>query len=70
MGGFIDDGDYDGAGRYGYWWTATKGSGESPSFSSCYSHAAYSQGMNYDDGKVDDGCEIRSSGYSVRCVKD
>jgi uncharacterized protein (TIGR02145 family) len=57
---FFDDGSFDGAGNYGYWWTATaRGSGR-----------AYYRSMHSDYGYVDEYYGAVVNGFSVRCVGD
>jgi uncharacterized protein (TIGR02145 family) len=70
-GNFLDDGsflnadnDYDGsflhAGNYGYWWAATEDVNDS----------AYYRGMGCNDDNVYEDGSNKSSGFSVRCLRD
>jgi len=54
------DGSFDGAGDFGYWWTATKDSKGN----------TYCRHMYYGGGNVSERQEDKWYGYSVRCVKD
>jgi uncharacterized protein (TIGR02145 family) len=54
------DGNFDAAGYDGGWWTATEYS----------SDFAYYQRMRYRNGNVYEDNDIKSNGYSVRCVKN
>ena len=65
---FTDDDyryDFDGAGLYGYWWTATKKN--SHSFINCYF-----DGVGMDEGKDEDGNggDISRYFHSVRCIQN
>jgi len=60
-GGFrVSGGDFDFAGNYGYWWTATEDDGSS----------AYRRRMNSNNGNVYEGNGVKGYGFSVRCVAD
>ncbi|GBU20840.1 hypothetical protein R80B4_00727 [Fibrobacteres bacterium R8-0-B4] len=60
-GGFRDiAGDFDYIGEDGYWWTVTESAG-----GNAYDRRIYS---DYDE--VNDGSDEKTSGYSVRCVKN
>jgi len=54
------DGDFDGAGNRGLWWTATEDGGS----------GAYYRYMHYYGDNVYEYHDGKDSGYSVRCVKD
>jgi uncharacterized protein (TIGR02145 family) len=54
------DNDFYGAGTFGRWWTATEYD----------SYSAYIRGMSYSHNSVPSGYDKKSSGSSVRCVKD
>jgi len=54
------NGDFNGAGYYGSWWTASENSGG----------IAYNGGMGYDNDDVHEYYDGKSNGYSVRCVAD
>jgi len=58
----LSDGDFDNAGYYGYWWTATEDK---------YSGGdAYYKDMGYDYDFVYNGSYEKSKGYSVRCIEN
>jgi uncharacterized protein (TIGR02145 family) len=60
-GGYrYSDGDFNDAGYYGNWWTATENA----------SDYAYRRNMDYDDDLVYEYGNRKSNGYSVRCVAD
>jgi uncharacterized protein (TIGR02145 family) len=54
------DGNFNGAGNDGYWWTATEISDGD----------AYYRDMYYDSGLVDEYYGDKGHGFSVRCVAD
>jgi len=59
-GGFrYSDGDFDGAGGQGYWWTATRNESY-----------AYARIMGFAETHVLDNSSPQSFGYSVRCRED
>jgi uncharacterized protein (TIGR02145 family)/uncharacterized repeat protein (TIGR02543 family) len=55
-----NDGSFNNAGDNGNWWTATE-------YSSGY---AYNRYMNYNYDNVDENSNLKSNGFSVRCVGD
>jgi uncharacterized protein (TIGR02145 family) len=60
-GGYrYSDGNFNTAGNFGYWWTATE-------YGSGY---AYNRYMHYDDDGVGENYGDKSYGFSVRCVRD
>ena len=59
-GSLRSDGDFSGAGNFGFWWTATEYSGG----------GAYLRGMGFDGGSVLEDDNDESYGNSVRCVQD
>ncbi|MBN1339607.1 MAG: hypothetical protein JXA03_09805 [Bacteroidales bacterium] len=59
-GGSYSSGAYYNVGNSGYWWSATEYS----------STNAWGRGMNYDDGSVSRNSSSKTSGFSVRCVRD
>ena len=54
------DGDFNGAGYYGDWWTATESS----------EGGAYGRSMGYGNGLVYENDNDESVGFSARCVQD
>jgi len=56
----VSDGEFDGVGQYGLWWTATEHGLDS----------AYSRDMDYDADDVFENWNDERFGMSVRCVKD
>jgi len=52
--------NYVSAGYIGFWWTATDGGSDN----------AYFRRIYYDDYDVNEGTNLKSMGYSVRCVQD
>jgi uncharacterized protein (TIGR02145 family) len=56
-------GNYDGIGSYGYWWSSTEGSGR-------YVYFAVSCKLDVDNGNAYTYLYYKSSGFSVRCLRD
>ena len=60
-GGYRDsDGTFDSIGYYGYWWSATESS----------TNIAWCRGLDYDNSYVGRYNNIKSCGFSVRCLRD
>ena len=59
-GGYIENGTFINVGYSSYWWSSTE----------CNSDFAWLRNINFDYGKVIKKSESKSSGYSVRCLKD
>lgn len=60
-GGYRDlDGNFSGLGNYGNWWSATENS----------SYGAYLRYLDYNNTEVGRYNYDKSSGFSVRCVRD
>ncbi len=53
-------GSFDDVGYFGYWWSSTEGATSS----------AWYRYLNYDSGNVDSYTNVKTIGFSVRCLRD
>jgi uncharacterized protein (TIGR02145 family) len=58
-----NNGYFNGLDSYGYWWSRTE-------YANYYSKESYYRSLSIDRASLYEGIELKSYGFSVRCIKD